>query len=109
VIRLVALVLLLSTGCALVTRPSDQISVERQKFINAYARVRVLYSALADGVARECESGRRTREDCAAKAAIHHEAKQLDAEIQAKIDTPESEVDWDRVMKVLELGLSLVL
>ena len=96
-------------GCALFTKPADTISVERQKFINAYARARILYAAIAEGIAQECSTGIRRREDCAVKAALHHEAKQLDTEIRAKIDTPETEVDWTRVMRLLELALEIVL
>ena len=109
--RLVVIVTLVGFlgGCAVFMKQTETLSVERQKFINAYARARILYAALAEGMARECAAGTRSREDCAVKAALHHEAKQLDAEIRAKIDTPETEVDWERVMKLLELGLSLAL
>lgn len=105
---LIVVVTLLSS-CAVFTRPTDRISFDRQKFINAYARGRILYGAIAEGVVRDCQTGRRTREDCAAKAAIHEQAKVLDSEIRAKIDTPESEFDYELVMKVFEFWLEMAL
>ena len=95
-------------GCALVTRPVTTISVERQQFINAYARARVLYQRLAARVEADCRAGTLSQETCVNAAAIDREAKALDSEIRAKIDTPESEVDWSRVMRILELALSLI-
>ena len=103
----VFLATLLLTGCAL-TRPVTTISVERQQFINAYARARVLYQRLAARVEADCLAGTLSQEAGVNAAAIDREAKALDSEIRAKIDTPESEVDWSRVMRILELALSLI-
>lgn len=92
-------------GCALVTKPATTISIERQQFVNAYARARILYGTVAERMTRMCAQGRIEREECARMASVHEQAKRLDTEIQAKLDTPESEVDWPRVMKLLELAL----
>ena len=100
---------LLLAGCAPLVRPASIISVERQKFINAYSRARVLYGTVAERMTRMCAQGKIEREECARMASVHEQAKALDAEIQAKLDTPESEVDWPRVMKLLELALDLAL
>ena len=99
---------LLLAGCALFTQPATTISVERAKFINAYARARVLYATVAERMTRLCAQGQIEREECARMASVHEQAKALDAEIQAKLAVPESEVDWNRVMRLLELALSLI-
>ena len=108
--RALILVLLLTvvSGCAIV-RQSDQITVERQKFINAYARARILYAAVAERMARFCEAGRIDAAECGRMAALHQQAKIVDAEIRAKIDTPDTEVDWTLVMKLLELAVGIAL
>lgn len=106
---LFTLVLMLSTGCALFTRPVPTISVERQKFINAYARANVLYATVAEKMTQLCAAGTIDRQECARMAAVHERAKALDAEIRAKLAVPESEVQWDRVMKLLELAVDLAL
>ena len=105
----IVLVGLLLAGCALFTRPAGTLSVERQKFINAYARARVTYQHLHARIDALCQVERLTKEICAKAAAIDHQAKALDAEIQAKLEMPESEVDWERLMRLLELALGLVL
>ena len=104
-----ALALLVLVGCGIFTKPAETISVERQQFLNAYARAQVLYANVAERMTRLCVAGRIEREECARMAAVHEQAKALDAEIRAKLAVPESEVDWVRVMKLLELALSLAL
>ena len=104
-----ALVLALVTGCGFFTKPAETISVERQQFLNAYARARVLYATVAERMTRLCAQERIAREECARMAVVHEQAKVLDSEIQAKLAVPESEVDWVRVMRLLELALSLAL
>ena len=108
-IALLCALMLSVNGCALFIKPSTEFSVERQKFINAYARARVTYQHLHARIDALCQVDRLTKDICAKAAAIDHQAKALDAEIQAKLTTPESEVDWDRVMRLLELALGLVL
>ena len=100
---------LLLVGCAPFVRPATNIQFERQKFVNAYARARVLYATVAERMTRMCAQGKIEREECARMASVHEQAKRLDTEIQAKLDTPESEIDWPRVMKLLELALDLAL
>lgn len=100
---------LLLAGCSVFTRPASTISVERQKFVNAYARARVLYATVAERMTQFCAQGRIEREECARMASVHEQAKALDAEIQAKLAVPESEVDWNLVMRLLELALNIAL
>ena len=99
---------LLLAGCAPFTRPASTLSVERQKFINAYARARVLYQHLAGRIDALCQADKLSRETCVKAAGIDQQARMLDAEIRAKIETPESEVDWEKVMRLLELALGLI-
>lgn len=103
------LVLLLTPACALLTRPSETVTVERQQFLNAYARATVLYAKAAERMAALCRADTLDRQECARMAAIHEQAKALDAEVRAKIAVPESEVDWARVMRLLELALELAI
>src|SRR3990167_850223 len=108
--RALIFVLLLTvvSGCAIV-RQSDQITVERQKFINAYARARILYAAVAERMTQFCATGRIDAAECGRMAALNQQAKVVDAEIRAKIDTPDTEVDWTLVMKLLELAVGIAL
>ena len=101
--------LLVTPACGLLTRPSDRITVERQQFLNAYARASVLYANVAERMTRFCAAGTIDRQECARMAAVHEQAKALDAEIRAKLAVPESEVDWARIMRLLELALELAL
>lgn len=104
-----ALVLALVTGCGFFTKPAETISVERQQFLNSYARAQILYATVAGRMTRLCAAGQIERQECARMAAIHEQAKALDAEIRAKLAVPESEVQWDRIMQLLELALALAL
>ena len=112
VIRYISLCLIavmFVAGCAIFTKPASTLSVERQKFINMYARARVLYATVAERMTHLCAQGKVDREECARMASVHEQAKALDAEIQAKLAVPESEVDWSRIMRLLELALDLAL
>ena len=104
-----ALVVVILAGCSLFTKPATRISVERQQFLNSYARAQILYGTVASRMTDLCRDGKIEREECARMAAVHEQAKALDAEIRAKLGVPESEMDWVRVMKLLELALSLAL
>ena len=106
---LLALVLIVATGCGILTKPAERISVERQQFLNSYARARVLYATVAERMTRLCAQQRIELAECARMASVHEQAKALDAEIQAKLAVPESEVDWGRIMRLLELALELAL
>ena len=103
------LALVLTPACAFFTRPAETVTVERQQFLNAYGRAQVLYAAVAQRMTAFCAEGRIDRQECARMAVVHEQAKALDAEIRAKLAVPESEVDWVRVMKLLELALDLAL
>ena len=54
-------------------------------------------------------AGLRPPAECAKAAQLHEQAKRLGAEVEAKLATPEAEIQWDRVMKLLELALDILL
>ncbi len=101
-------VAVLSAGCAAFTRPTNTITIERQDFVNAYARVKVLYWRAADIASRGCASGQWSPADCRKAAELHSQAKKLVTEIDAKLAVPESEIDWARIMKILELAVDIL-
>lgn len=90
------------TGCAatkaVFTNPTGNITIERQEFINTYAVVKVLYKQLRANF-------QGTPEEL---AAIDQRAKALDIQIQAKIEVPESEIDWAVVKEMLSVLVGLV-
>ena len=106
---LLGLLILLTPACALITTPADTVTVERQQFLNAYARASILYAQVAQRMTAFCAAGQIDRQECARMATVHEQAKALDAEIRAKLAVPESDVDWSRVMRLLELALDLAL
>jgi len=69
----------------------------------------VLYARAVTLAERACSTGQWPRAECAKAAQLHEQAKRLGSEVEAKLATPESEVDWGRVMKLLELALDIVL
>lgn len=105
----VMLIVLLLAGCSLVTTPTKKISIDRQEFINNYARVKILYWRAVDIVSRLCAENRMPVEECQKVAEIHREAKAIAIEIDVKIETPESEIDSSKVFRLMELALSLLL
>ena len=109
--RLLAGVLVIGmlSGCGVFTRPSEVTTIERQAAINAWARAKVLYGRAVTLAERACATGQWSPEECRKAAQIHEQAKRLGAEVEAKLATPESEVDWRRVMKLLELALDILL
>jgi len=109
--RLLAGVLVvgLLSGCAIFTKPSAVTTIERQQAINAWARAKVLYARAITLVERACATGQWPPAECAKAAQLHEQAKRLGAEVEAKLATPEAEIQWDRVMKLLELALDILL
>ena len=99
----------LLSGCAIFTTHSETTTIERQQAINAWARAKVLYGRAVVLAERACATSQWSPAECAKAAQLHEQAKRLGAEIEAKLATPESEIDWARVMKLLELALDIVL
>ena len=95
----------LLSGCALVTKPTGLITIERQEFINTYAVVKVLYKRMVEDATSRCEGDAV----CLARVAdTDSKARALDIQIQAKIEVPESEIDWVVVKDILKTLVSLV-
>ena len=100
---------LLGSGCAIFTKPSETTTIERQAAINAWARAKILYGRAVVLAERACATGQWPPAECTKAVRLHEQAKRLGAEVEAKLATPEAEVDWSRVMKLLELALDIVL
>lgn len=107
--RAVVCALLLFTGCSVFTRPTDTITIPRQDFINAYGLAKAIYLRHAAQVADQCRVGALPLDYCQRAQAAAQEAKRLDLEVEAKLLTPEKEVNWAAVMKMLEFTAGLVL
>ena len=105
----VCALLLLFTGCSVFTRPTNVITIPRQDFINAYGLAKAIYLRHAAQVADGCRAGQLPVEYCQRAQAAAQEAKRLDLEVEAKLLTPEKEVNWAAVMKMLEFTAGLVL
>ena len=103
-------------GCAatksLFTNPTGQITIERAQFLSTYATIKVLYKRLRAQAASVCVENALPRKldqiDCAELAAIDRKVKALDIQIQAKIEVPESEIDWAVVKDILGAIVGLV-
>lgn len=110
--RLAALLLAVAiavSGCAgtraLFTNPTGLITIERQEFVNTYAIVKVLYRRMYVQAQRACERGEM---NCEEVALLDRTARQLAVRIDAKIETPESEIDWAVVKDMLGILVGLV-
>jgi len=103
------LVVSLLSGCAIFSKPSAVTTIERQEAVNAWARAKILYGRAVTLAERACSTGQWSPVECAKAAQLHEQAKRLGAEVEAKLATPEAEIQWDRVMKLLELALDIVL
>ncbi len=103
-------------GCAatksLFTNPTGLITIERAQFLSTYATIKVLYKRLRAQAAAACVENALPRKldqiDCAELAAIDRKVKALDIQIQAKIEVPESEIDWAVVKDLLGAIVGLV-
>ena len=103
------LVVSLLSGCGIFSKPSAVTTIERQEAINAWARAKVLYGRAVVLAERACATGQWSPVECAKAAQLHEQAKRLGAEVEAKLATPEAEVDWSRVMKLLEIAMDILL
>ena len=108
----IGLVVLLGSGCALFTKPTGTITIERDQFLSTYATLKVLYKRMRIQAAAVCVATTLPRTldqiDCAELADIDRKAKALDIQIQAKIEVPESTIDWVVVKDFLGLLVGLV-
>lgn len=107
------LVLLLGSGCALFTKPTGTITIERQEFINSWAVTKVLYQRMRAQAAAVCIAETTLPRkldalDCAELAVIDRKAKALAIQVEAKIATPEAELDWVVIKDILSLLVGLV-
>ena len=102
---------LLLTGCSLVssafTKPTGRITIERQSFINTYALLKVLTIRMLADADAACDSRIWPIHTCEQLKDTKRELQRLDLSIQAKIEVPESEIDWAVVMKVIGALASL--
>lgn len=104
-----ALLALLLSGCAVFTKPTGQITIERQEFVNAWAMAKAIYLRHIEYLAQGCRQGAIPEAKCAALEKSHEAAKRLALEVDAKLAVPESEINWAAVMKMLEFTAGLVL
>ena len=97
------------TGCALFTKPTGTITVERQEFVNSYALAKAIYLKAAERVRALCVAELLSPPRCEAAAETAQAAKRLDLEVEAKLLVPESEINWTVILKMLEFAAGVVL
>lgn len=92
------------------TNPTGNITIPRQDFVNSYALVKVLWKDIRHNAELTCVRGPEEQmAPCLIRLReIDAQAKQLAYNIDAKIATPESEIDWAVVMGLLKAIVSLV-
>lgn len=114
--RVLALLLaaVLLAGCALFTKPTGNITIERQEFINAWAVTKVLYQRLRTQAERYCrtrppeEALRLDGLNCGELADIDRKAKVIAIQVDAKIAVPESELDYETIKELLGILVGLI-
>lgn len=98
--------ILLFSGCALVkdtfTNPTGNITIPRQQFINTYAYLKVLTKGLLEDAHQACAGNLWPASTCLKLQDTERELKILDLNIQAKIEVPESEIDWEVVIGIIK-------
>jgi hypothetical protein len=95
------------SGCSLVTKPTGNITIPRQQFINTHAFLRVLTIDLLAEAKEACRENRWPESNCTRLPKIEEELRALDISIRAKIEVPESEIDWEVVISILKALASL--
>jgi len=114
IVQFVAILFLLASlsGCTVAkeffTDPTGRITIDRQEFIDTYAVVRVLYRRLHEHVDALCGKGEAPERTCQRLPMLHEEVQQLNVRIEAKIEVPESRIDWATIAKLLATLISLV-
>ena len=107
--------MLLLAGCGTVhgafTRETGVITIPRQDFINSWAVVKVLYKQLRAEAETYClaKPTPEARGSCLGNLhSLDTNAKVLALQVDAKIEVPESEIDWKVVKEFLGLLVGLV-
>jgi len=104
---LIAAVLL--TGCSVVTKPTGVVTIPRQDFVNSFALAKAIYLKGAERVQALCVAELLSPQRCQAARETDEAAKRLDLEVQAKLLVPESEINWDVILRMLELTAKVVI
>lgn len=104
-----ALLVLTLSGCALFTKPADEIRFDRGELAVSYADMKAAYVLLAQSVTAACTSGKLSPAACADAAKIHDRMGLLDAAVRKAIRNPKAEVDWEAVGEAVRLIAGLAL
>jgi len=105
---LVLLVLALA-GCALFTKPADEIRFDRGELAVSYADMKAAYVLLAQSVTAACTGGKLSQAACADAAKIHDRMGLLDGAIRKAIRNPKAEIDWEAIGEAVQLIAGLAL
>ena len=107
--------LLLLAGCGTIqgafTRPTGTICVPRQDFVNSWAVVKVLYKQARAEAETYClaKPSPEARGSCLGNLhSLDTNAKVLAIQVDAKIEIPEAELDWEAITTMLKLIASLI-
>lgn len=100
------------SGCTIakefMTEPTGRVTIDRQEFIDFYATTKVLYRRMYEHVDALCAKGEAPERTCQRLPILHEEIRALDVRIQAKIEVPESRIDWNNVAKLLGVLIGMV-
>lgn len=96
-------------GCSVITKPTGNITIPRQSFVDAYALAKTIYLRADAKVEALCQAELMSPERCTAAADARVAAKRLDLEIEKKLAVPESEIDWAVIIRMLEFAAGVVL
>lgn len=100
--RLAALACLLPliTGCAVFTKPKDQLCFDRVGFMAAYFQARGDYRLLLYQRRQECV-GKEAAPACVRLEALNAEFTRLDRDVLRAFRDQRFEVDWEKVFETL--------
>ena len=100
--------LLIGAGCTstqqggfITTPPVLQVPLAQAALVYAYAKT--AYTVLSLRVGDLCKAGKLSPADCATLSTQDALAKQLDAEIRQEILAAKGELDWQKIMQVLQI------
>lgn len=108
-IMALVMVTVLLSGCALFTKPADEIRFDRGELALSYADIKAAYVLLAQSVTQACNAQRLSETSCADAAKIHDRMGLLDHAIRKAIRSPKAEVDWEAVGEAVKLITGLAL
>lgn len=96
-----------------VTKSTGNITIKRQEFVTAWSSVQVVYEEALAGARSLCESpecSASLNEDrCSKLQFISEQGRIIKVTVDAQLKNPESEVDWENVMKLLGLIAKFVM